>query len=209
VVQIIGDGNCLFFWAISYLLFQSEDEHWSLRNLIIRYENLNSYLFEERLTAINESTFKEHLRYLSGPDTWVTHVELFAVATYFPAQIFFCVDSPCQKWECLKPVVGNDNLRYFLVTEPPFDVAVSVTHFEMVYHARGHYSSVVDRILCLSHPELNGQVYSETIAILSNMYIMYSAHGILYMYKFSLSNPFLRLMHSIVCRALVRFIFYG
>ena len=153
IINIKSDGNC-FFRAISYLLFNNEDEHWPLRNLIIRFENLNLDIFKERLTAINKGTIEEHLMYLSRPNTWATHVEVFAVATYFQAAIYFCIDPPSQKWECHMPVTSSEKLRYPIL-EPPFDDNISVSHFELVYHTQGHYSSVIDAntgILCRSPP---------------------------------------------------------
>ena len=78
VVSVAADGNC-FFRSISYLLFSHEDEHWSLRTIITRFENLNSRLFEKRMTSINGRTFSDHIQKLCHPSSWATHIEVLAV----------------------------------------------------------------------------------------------------------------------------------
>lgn len=147
MVHVASDGNCLFR-AISYLLFGHEDEHWSLRNLIIRFENLNSSIFEKRMTMINQDTFEEHVKKLCHPNSWATHIEVFAIATYFQVPVYFCVDPPHPSrrvycWECYMPVLSVENLHYPNVTEPPFNDTLSVKHFEIVYHDNCHYNSIV------------------------------------------------------------------
>lgn len=146
IIEVQGDGNCLFR-AVSYLLFGHEEEFSSIRNLITRFENLNRGIFEKRMTSINESTFEEHIRKLCHPKAWATHVEVYAIATYFRAPVYYCVHPPhpgkvSYCWERFMPLVC-DSLRYPLVVEPPFDVAISVTHFELVYMKNYHYDCIV------------------------------------------------------------------
>lgn len=114
MVRIGGDGNCLFR-AISYNLFGHEDAHFSLRSIIERFETCNSSIFEKRMTMVNESTFTEHLKQLYRPNTWATHIEVFAIATYFQAPVYFCADPPHPKrgvycWERYMPVASVENL---------------------------------------------------------------------------------------------------
>ena len=63
VVAVAADGKCLFR-AISHLLFHHENAHWPLRNLIVRFENLNSQILQNRMTDINADTFAGHIRKL-------------------------------------------------------------------------------------------------------------------------------------------------
>ena len=128
------------------------------------YSQNYASIISQSLTVINKSTFEEHLKELSRPNSWATHIEVFAVATYFQAPIYFCVDPPCQKWECYKPVASSDKLRYPLITEPPFNVELRPKHFEVIYHANRHYSSVIcanTGIPCTSPPPITEQVYNE------------------------------------------------
>lgn len=164
MVHIGGDGNCLFR-AISYNLFGHEDAHFSLRSIIERFETCNSSIFEKRMTMVNESTFAEHLKQLYRPNTWATHIEVFAIATYFQAPVYFCADPPHPKrgvycWERYMPVASVENLSYPYVIEPPFDAKISVNHFEIVYHIGYHYDST--GTLCWTPPLLTENIIHET-----------------------------------------------
>ncbi len=59
------------------------------------------------------------------------------------------------------PVATVDKLCYPLITESPFDTDVSLKHFEIVYHAGKHYSSIVcsdTGVPCTSPPPLIEEV---------------------------------------------------
>jgi hypothetical protein len=164
-VPVAADGNC-FFRSVSYLLFQKEDKQWPLRNIILRFENLNSTLFEKRMTDVNESTFSAHIQKLINPSTWATHIEVLAVATYFQVPVYFCVDPPRQStggaycWECFSPLVCA-NLRYPIITEPFLDDAHKVPRFELVYYTNCHYNAIVSVQTGLLHatpPRVSGKV---------------------------------------------------
>lgn len=117
--------------------------------MIVRFELLNSPLFEKRLTAINKSTLQEHALHMDRPNVWATHIEVFAVATFFQAPVYFCQDPPhpsggAYKWECFSPIATVEDLRCPIITELCFDNATPVKHFELIYHANlHHYSCIV------------------------------------------------------------------
>ena len=67
MVQIPSDGNCLFR-AISHNFFGHEDAHAQLRLLVEQFGTLNSSIFERRMTALNGSTFRKHLKRLYHPN---------------------------------------------------------------------------------------------------------------------------------------------
>ena len=55
---------------------------------------------------------REHLRHIGMPDTWGTHVELFAAATYFNIPVYtFVADPKNLRWEVYKPLTTK-NLHY-------------------------------------------------------------------------------------------------
>ena len=59
---MVGDGNC-FFRCLSMQLFQSQDQHYAIRSVLSRFENLNRGTFEKMLMpAVNEPTFPGHIR---------------------------------------------------------------------------------------------------------------------------------------------------
>ena len=137
--------------------------------IILRFENLNQGVFEKRLTTINEPTFAEHIKKLCDPRTWATHIEVYAVATFFQAPVYFITD-PLQKgtgntyyWECFRPLSTKANLIYpFLISDHVslLENAKPVTHFELVYYTRCHYDCIVsaDGAPSVSPPQLSGNV---------------------------------------------------
>ena len=166
VVSVAADGNC-FFRSISYLLFSHEDEHWSLRTIITRFENLNSRLFEKRMTSINGRTFSDHIQKLCHPSSWATHIEVLAVATYFQAPVYICTDPPKPSaggaycWECYNPIASCTELSYPLLTEPTLHGVNKVQRFELAYYTNCHYNPIVSaytRVLHETQPQLSGEV---------------------------------------------------
>lgn len=96
VQKMVGDGNC-FFRCLSMQLFQSQDQHYAIRSVLSRFENLNRGTFEKTLMpAVNEPTFPGHIRKLITPCTWATHVEVMAAATYFQVPVYECCLDPSQ-----------------------------------------------------------------------------------------------------------------
>ena len=147
---------------MSYLLFGNDDFCWQLRDIIIRFENLNSTLFETRMTGINGATFAEHISKMTYPYSWATHIEVFGVATYFQVPVFFCTDPPKQGdycWEYIKPLTSPENLKYPVLVEQ-FSPTIP-SHFELVYYQRHHYDCVVSLqtgTIHLSPPQLTNKI---------------------------------------------------
>ena len=84
-----GDGNCLFR-CFFFFLFSREGQHLTVRSILMRVENLNKEVFEGKLTDLNEPSIREHVHKLLCPNTWGTHVEIMAAATYFQVLVYFC-----------------------------------------------------------------------------------------------------------------------
>ena len=92
--------------------------------------------------------------------------EVFAIATYFQAPVYFCADPPRQEkggycWECFKPVNSCEELSYPCIIEPPFNFKVSVYHFEIAHHTGYHYNAIVScetERLCMSPPPLTEEL---------------------------------------------------
>ena len=149
VQKMVGDGNC-FFRCLSMQLFQSQDQHYAIRSVLSRFENLNRGTFEKTLMpAVNEPTFPGHIRKLITPCTWATHVEVMAAATYFQVPVYECCLDPSQtkyRWECIAPQRAPSHLRYPEITEGMFTKeAVVPNHFELVYIHNQHYDCIVSR----------------------------------------------------------------
>ena len=87
IYTTVGDGSCLFR-SLSHQLFDSEDQHYFIRELLQRFENLNEATFSPFLMELNPREFKDHINHLSIPRSMGTHIELLAFATYFKAPIY-------------------------------------------------------------------------------------------------------------------------
>ena len=69
-------------------LFQSQHQHYAIRSVLARFENLSRGTIEKILMpAVNEPTFSGHIRKLITPCAWATHVEVMAAATYFQVPV--------------------------------------------------------------------------------------------------------------------------
>lgn len=138
------DGNCLFR-CFSHFLCGSESKHYTFRSILVRFENLNSQLFEKRLTEINKPTFKEHINTMLCPNEWGTHVEIMAASTYFQIPVYFCTKNANGKyaWNIVKPLCPHRQLKFpdLSGTDLPVE-KFNPTHFELLYHL-SHYDCVV------------------------------------------------------------------
>lgn len=147
VQKVVGDGNC-FFRCLSMQLFQSQDQHYAIRSVLARFENLSRGTFEKILMpAVNEPTFSGHIRKLITSCAWATHVEVMAAATYFQVPVYECCLDPSKtkyRWECIAPQSPPSHFRYPEVTEDMFTREVVVpNHFELVYIHNQHYDCIV------------------------------------------------------------------
>ena len=141
-----GDGNCMFR-AISYLITNDEENYACIRLLLQRFQNLNKELFRGVLTSVNKSTIEEHITHMGKPNTWGTHVELFATATYYQVPVYtYVINDANQRWEIFKPLSNPKNLRYPVTVDGESFTTSLSSHFELLYYPNSHYDSIVNYI---------------------------------------------------------------
>ena len=141
VYRIKGDGNCMYR-AISYSMTNDQENYPSLKLLLERFENLNQNLFSGLLTSVNKPTITKHIAHLGMPNTWGTHIELIATATYFNVLVYtFIADD--QQWEVYKPLSAKE-LRYPVTTDKEDELFAPRSHIELLYHRNLHYDCIVD-----------------------------------------------------------------
>ena len=86
-----------------------------------RFEKLNKEFFKVLPTGINKPTIEEHIRHIGLPYTWGTHIELFAIASYFQVPVY--TFKPCErKWEIFKPKANANELHYPIVVDDMFSI---------------------------------------------------------------------------------------
>lgn len=142
---IAGDGNCMFR-SLSLQLFGTPEKHFAVRSLLVRFENKNWETFSKLLMEVNSPDIQSHIRTMSLPGRWGTHVELLAAATYFQTPVFY-VRAPSSeyRWEVLNPLGPPDKFKYQLCPEIDTsgdDVQVP-DHFELLYRSDSHYDGVM------------------------------------------------------------------
>ena len=82
-----GDGNC-FFRSISFLLTGSENQHLSIRKMVVEHMN-NSSQFSERLNGYLNSKCHEYIRSnkMNENGTWATDAEILSTANLLELDI--------------------------------------------------------------------------------------------------------------------------
>ena len=159
-----ADGN-YFFQALSFILFDNEDEDYAIRSILVWFENLNGPVFESRMSMLNEPTFKQHINIMLRPGALATHIELQAAAAYFQLPIYFCQDPPPPNgmtycWQVIKPIDTPKAFHYPIQVDPLFEGTSLPTHFEVLYDENWHFSCIVtlDGNLSTIAPVLDGPV---------------------------------------------------
>ena len=165
VKQIKKDGNCLFR-AVAFHTLGDEDNHDDIRTLLVRFENLNKALFENRfIPGGNATSFLDHLKRQLWPGVWGTQVELMATATLFQVPVYCCytnLSGTKYHWEAIKPIATPANLRVpEIVEEDPVAKMHTPHHFELlcILGTHTHFDCIVsqpDDSLCTSFPVLSG-----------------------------------------------------
>ena len=93
---MIGDGNCLFR-CLSQHIFNNQDKHQFIRQLLCNFEVLNETIFRVYLTPNQSQSIHDHVKLLSNNSSWGTQVELIAAASYFQTSIFIYEYSPTSR----------------------------------------------------------------------------------------------------------------
>ena len=160
IKRVLGDGNC-FFRSISHQLFTSEEKHYAVRSLLVRFENLNKSVFRSYLMSNNEPTIDHHIKKMDRLYIWATQVEVFAASSFFQIPLYtLCYINTTEfHWEVVQPI-NKDKLRFPVLVDSLEDFPQPVnqiTHFELAYLEGNHYDSIVDvqsLIPCFTMPDL-------------------------------------------------------
>ena len=146
IQPIKADGNCLFR-SISFHLLGNESGHFDVRSMLVRFENLNTRIFQNRLVqGINAPTFKQHIKKMLSPSTWGTHIEVMAASTMFQIPIYYATknNKDGYKWQVIHPMEKSHSLRYpFITSEEPYTSMKTPSHMELLYHENCHYDCIV------------------------------------------------------------------
>ena len=81
---IIGDGNC-FFRALSYVIYDTEDFHDSVRGTIVQFAELNADSFTKYCTSGNMQT---HIQNMKRERVYATQMEAHVAASCLQRQVY-------------------------------------------------------------------------------------------------------------------------
>ena len=118
----------------------SEENHFEVRDMLIRFQNLNQTSFQPFLTSVNSATIQEHISSMLLPNKWGTHIEILAAATIYQVPVYCCVHSPVPSdyvaphWVCVKPVRPKEkSFSYPDLAGSSLEDVPSPNHFELCY----------------------------------------------------------------------------
>ena len=132
-----GDGNCLFR-LFSFQLTGNQDNHISVRTLLLRFEKLNPSAFQPYLTPINHPTMAEHISHVQKPDVFGTHLEILAIATFYNVPVYYCQLLRGQySWHCVEPM-RSAGVSEFQICQGAHWKRFSHHHISS-YHTRSTY----------------------------------------------------------------------
>ena len=111
--------------------------------MFIWLESLNRPVFTNYLLTVNEPDIDQHIKKMALPNVWGTHVEIIAAATFYQIPVYFTTkENNEHRWEVIKPIPA-ERIRMPRVMDCLPDSHNNLTHFELAYHTRSHYDSIV------------------------------------------------------------------
>ena len=124
----------------------TQEEHDFIRTTLVRFENLNQSVFAKYLSPpVTASSVTEHIQRILHPQTWGTHMEVKAAATFFGVPVYYtkAVQTGGYCWECREPLLIT-GLRFpEVVNYPKSDSQHPISHFELAYFVNTHCDSIV------------------------------------------------------------------
>ena len=142
--MVKADGNCLFL-SMSYELFKTEKHHFKVRNNLVWLISCNREEFSKFLLPVNCPTISEHIRTMSLPNTWGTHVELIALATVLQIPVYICSQNGTRVWWEVTRPLPTKHIKFPLIVtgNSLFQEREHFDHIELLYYREQHYNAIV------------------------------------------------------------------
>ena len=104
VIEIEGDGNCMFR-SIAFFIDNDEEKHLRYRRLAVQHVNLHKEEFGNFLTLVFDGSLEQYLEKMKNSGTWGGHLELQALSIVLGRNIHVYNDN----MSCT--VIGNNDLQ--------------------------------------------------------------------------------------------------
>ena len=154
---IRGDGNC-FFRALAHITYRSEDNHATVRRVLVTFISNNKPVF---LKYVTSETFEEHVATVSRQGAWGTQVELYAAASYYQLPIYIFSPHPKSnkyRWLLFEPEQRSQLFygKKCASAQPNF-ITQCITHIELCHTTGDHFDCVLtlNNTPSTSHPQLD------------------------------------------------------
>lgn len=128
VVEVEGDGNCLFR-AVSHQLYLSEEHHMQLRTMCVEHMSRHRGRFQ----PFCPTNFDDHLRLMRQCGSWADDLEIRALEELLDRE-FSLYSSESRD---AAPTPMNINFDEHLLLE-------SAEPIKLSYHGMSHYNSIFD-----------------------------------------------------------------
>jgi hypothetical protein len=129
IIEIEGDGNCLFR-AISHQLYLNEEYHEQLRHLCCEHLKKHSNRFDKFIVDIK---FSEYIQEMSKNGTWADDIEIRAMEELLDRNIHIYSSNSTNPKDYLIPVNENPDEEKLMFGVPPLNLS---------YHGQSHYNSI-------------------------------------------------------------------
>lgn len=149
IKTILGDGNC-FFRALSYFLYNTQDQHLKVRHDIVEFISHHKTQFTALIMGPREETIDHHIANMRTPMFWASQVEIQAAADLYGVPLYIYTETP------------DKTTYYWLHYTQRMQSAsfVKYSHLELAHPASVHFDCVVDETTsqpCLVPPKLSGK----------------------------------------------------
>ena len=88
IKPILGDGNC-FFWSLSWFLYNNQEEHMMVRNVLVQFISDHKDHFSGLvIDPEGTETIESHITKMRKPKFWASQIEIQAAADFYAVPVY-------------------------------------------------------------------------------------------------------------------------
>jgi hypothetical protein len=152
IIQIAGDGNCLFR-AISHQLYVTQERHVELRQAVVDHIILHSERYRQHV-EVDGVLLLDYARQMAQQGCWGGELEIRAIEEIIDRKIH------------VHEYIDNGTLQQRRVSFDEDLLLPGVQPLRLSYHGGSHYNSLVDDTVTLPLPTRSTRVLFENRVML-------------------------------------------